>query len=97
MYEICANTLLEGTFMCAPSFLVCTCLTACVRARTRAQLRPFLRDFGTVYISYVYVTQSMKRYQVLVHSFARNQLERRSGSIFCQNIFICSSEWHIFV
>src|SRR6218665_2670473 len=30
----------------------------------------------------IFVTQSMKRYQVLVHSFVRNQLERRSGSIF---------------
>jgi len=28
------------------------------------------------------MTQSMKRYQVSLHSFVRNQPERRSGSIF---------------
>src|SRR6218665_2405904 len=32
------------------------------------------------------VTQSMKRYQVLVHSFVRNQLEWKSGSIFAKQI-----------
>ena len=30
MYETCAKTFLEETSMCAPSFLVCTRLTACV-------------------------------------------------------------------
>src|SRR6218665_1287853 len=30
------------------------------------------------------VTQSMKRYQVSLHSFVRNQPERRWGSIFAQ-------------
>ena len=30
MYKICAETFLEETFMCAPSFLVCVRLTACV-------------------------------------------------------------------
>ena len=33
VYEICAKTFLEGTFMCAPSFLVradCALLMACV-------------------------------------------------------------------
>ena len=34
IYEICAETFLEGTFMCAPSFLVCAHLTACVRTHT---------------------------------------------------------------
>jgi len=28
------NTFLEGTFVCAPSFLVCARLTTCVRAHT---------------------------------------------------------------
>jgi len=28
------KTFLEGTFMCAQSFLGCTCLTACVRAHS---------------------------------------------------------------
>ena len=32
MYEICAKTFLEGTYMCAQSFLVCTRVTACVHA-----------------------------------------------------------------
>ena len=39
VYEICAKTFLEGTFMCTPSFLVCAHLMACVCARTHAQLR----------------------------------------------------------
>src|SRR6218665_2485020 len=30
MYEICAKTFLEGTFMCAPSFLLCAGLMACL-------------------------------------------------------------------
>ena len=30
---MCANTVLEGTFMCAPSFLVCARLMACVQLR----------------------------------------------------------------
>jgi len=38
MYEICANTVFKGKFMCAPSALVCAHLTICVRAHTRAQL-----------------------------------------------------------
>jgi len=32
---VCAKKIVEGTFMCAPSFLVCTRLTTCVCARTR--------------------------------------------------------------
>src|SRR6218665_146257 len=31
MYETCAKTFFEGTFRCAPGFLVCARLTACVR------------------------------------------------------------------
>src|SRR6218665_3152119 len=34
MTEICAKLSLEGTFMCAPSFLVCAHLTARVRAHS---------------------------------------------------------------
>ena len=34
MYEICAYTFLEGTFMCISSFLVCVRLTTCACART---------------------------------------------------------------
>ena len=33
--ELCANTFLDGIFMCAPNFLVCARLTACVCAHTR--------------------------------------------------------------
>jgi len=32
--EICAKTFWEGTFLCAPSFLVCARLTTCVRAHS---------------------------------------------------------------
>src|SRR6218665_453952 len=34
VYEICAKTFLEGTFMCAPSFLVCARLKACVHTHS---------------------------------------------------------------
>src|SRR6218665_1814023 len=34
-YKICAKAFLEGTFMFAPSFLVCAGLTACVRAASQ--------------------------------------------------------------
>jgi len=34
VFAKCANALLEGTFMCAPSVLVCAHLTTCVRANT---------------------------------------------------------------
>src|SRR6218665_1571585 len=43
-----------------------------------------------------YVTQSMKRYRVLVHSFVRKQPKRRWGSIFAQ-MFLFSHRVHIFV
>src|SRR6218665_3777899 len=39
----------------------------------------------------------MKRYQVLVNSFVRNQSERRWESIFAQFLFIFPSLLHIFV
>ena len=32
VYELGANTFLEGIFMCVPSFLVCARFTTCVRA-----------------------------------------------------------------
>jgi len=35
MYEMCAKTFFKGKFMCAPSFLVGTHLTTCVRAHMR--------------------------------------------------------------
>src|SRR6218665_3636904 len=41
------------------------------------------------------VTQSMKRYQVLVHSFVRKQLERRSGSIFAKKIYLLIAMTHL--
>jgi len=39
MYEICAKTILERTFMCTPSFPVCACLTTCVQEHQRTTKR----------------------------------------------------------
>jgi len=35
MYEMCVKAFSKWKFVCAPSFLVCTHLTTCVRAHTR--------------------------------------------------------------
>src|SRR6218665_383070 len=43
----------------------------------------------------IYVTQPMKRYQVLVHSFVRKQLERRLGSIFAKNFYLLIGMTHL--
>src|SRR6218665_1670642 len=42
---------LEGTFMCASSFLVCARLTACVRAHTRPQFRGNTADTALLSLS----------------------------------------------
>ena len=39
MYEICAKSFLEGTFMCAPSIPVCARLMTCVQSTAHAQFR----------------------------------------------------------